>query len=734
MAGGSDPGASSDPAEGPGPVKDEVTISSSGMRRIASAARLVEPGALCLGRYRMGRLIGRGGYADVYQGVRVEDGLPVALKILATLPDGSNQRSRDRMLVEGHLALDLQHPNLVRYLDVGEEAGVLCLVMEFVDGGDAERLPRLHHGQVPAGIIARIGRDAARGLQALHDRDLLHRDVKPANLLLDAQGNCKVGDFGLLRPMQDAGSMTIDGNVVGTPAYIAPEQARSTRGSDHRADIYGLGASLHHLATGHPPHDHSNIWATLTSLVSDPFPDPRSLREDLPDDLARIIMKAGDKDPDKRYPTAAAMADDLAGFLAGIPLPQRTSQRIKRPVGAASTGPAVLLVDDDPLVRRLYAGRLKLDGFHIETAATVTEALESARRHRPAVVVLDLVLDPHLGQEDGTSALKRLRLLPGLESVPVLLFSNALAADARLKQVRDLGVTRILAKAATSPRELSLLLQEMLGFQAPAQEVPTDRQPATELDGVALIALAHLQAVLPGLGGNAPADSQAGILRGIVQTARGLSAAAAACGRLAMAAAAESTEHLARRLADDAEPITPSLHRTLSQAVTCLQSLALCPRLPGQPVWKPGKILVVVDDALASRYATKALTKANLPVVGAHHPADALMLLADHDFALLICDASLPDMSGEELVRRFRSHSRHRDLPIIFVTTTDGSTHRLADDSEADVISKPYLMAELAVKALVSCNLKVLNNIGWRPYMLHANRGTPCQTDQPNGR
>ncbi len=691
------PPESTGPAAGPG-AEGEVTISSSGMRRIATAARLVEPGATCLGRYRMGRLLGRGGYADVYQAVRIADGLPVALKILTPLPDGSNQRSRDRMLVEGHLALDLQHPNLVRYLDVGEDAGILCLVMELVDGGDAERLPRLHHGRVPAGIIARIGRDAARGLQALHDRDLLHRDVKPANLLLDAQGNCKVGDFGLLRPLEDAGSMTIDGNVVGTPAYIAPEQARSTRGSDHRADIYGLGASLHHLATGHPPHDHSNIWATLTSLVSDPFPDPRLLREDLPDDLARIIMKAGDKDPDKRYPNANAMADDLAGFLAGTPLPQRTSQRIKR--SGVGAGPTVLLVDDDPLVRRLYAGRLKLDGFHLETAATLAEALAAARRHPPAAVVLDLVLDPHLDQEDGASVLSRLRLLPGLAAVPVLVFSNALDGDARLQQVRELGVIRVLAKAATSPRELSTLLQELLGFQAPVQ-VTNDRQAAADLDGVALIALAHLQTLLPGLGGSAPAESQAGILRGIAQTARGLSAAAAACGRLAMAAAAEVTEHLVRRLDDAAEPITPSLHRTLGQAVDCLQSLALSPRQPGQPVWKPGKILVVDDDPLASRYATKALTKANLPVVTAHHPADALVLLADHDFALLICDASLPDMSGEELVRRFRSHSRHRNLPIIFVTTNAGTAHRLADGSEADAISKPYLMAELAVKALV---------------------------------
>jgi serine/threonine protein kinase len=355
----------------------------SGSRQAAKPDRLLKAGATCLGRYRIGQRIGRGGYAEVYRATRQEDGVEVALKVLLPRVDGGYQRSYDRMLIEGHLGLDLDHTNLVRYLEVGEEQGVLCLAMELVTGGDAERLPDQHGGRVPAGRIVEIGRDAARGLQAMHDHGLLHRDIKPANLLLDALGRCKIGDFGLLRPMEDLSRVTLDGNVVGTPAYLAPEQARRDHAADPRSDVYSLGATLHYLAVGRPPHDEPSIWATLSSLLTEPFPDPRQLRPDLPEDLARIIMTAGAKDPARRYQSAAGLADALDAFLSGSPLPQVLLERTPSVSAASSSGPAVLLVDDDPLVRRLYAGRLKLDGFRVESAASLDEALVAAARPPP---------------------------------------------------------------------------------------------------------------------------------------------------------------------------------------------------------------------------------------------------------------------------------------------------------------------------------------------------------------
>lgn len=677
----------------------EVTLSASGLRRAVAAEgeedRLLAPGAICLQRYRIGRRLGSGGYAEVYQATRLEDAVEVAVKALLPRSGAGHGRSRDRMLVEGHLALGLQHPHLVRYLEIGEDNGVLCLVMELVAGGDAEHLLGHHHGRVPAGIIAAVGRDAARGLQALHDLGLLHRDIKPANLLLTASGVCKIGDFGLVRPIEDDNSLTLDGNVVGTPAYLAPEQARKTPGSDHRADIYGLGASLHHLATGRPPHDSSSIWMTLTCLVTEPFPDPRRLRPDLPEDLARIIMTAGAKDPARRYNSAGALAEALDAFLAGAPQPLELPFHAAAVGASNGHGPAVLLVDDDPLVRRLYAGRLKLDGFHVESAATADEALVLAARTLPAVVVLDL----YLGREDGAAVLDRLRAMPGLGGVPVVVFSNALAEDARLRRVQDLGVTRILAKAATPPRALSSLLLDLLGMAEGRRQFPSDTHPLAEVQGVARTALAHLQALLPDLHHNDPGPVQGCILRGIADTARGLSAAAAASGLPAMAAVAEATDHLARRLAEDAEPITPSLQRTLSQAVGCLQALAARPACPGQPAWSPAQALVVDDDLLAARYAAKALGRARIPTLTAPGPEEALRLCQAQAFGLVVSDVGMPGMAGDAFALAVRQVHRH--TAIIFVTAGSDFTGLLADGSDCEVITKPYAMSELAVKALV---------------------------------
>jgi serine/threonine protein kinase/CheY-like chemotaxis protein len=677
------------------------TLSGSGLRRAVEAETAVEveepcllqPGSLCLEHYRIGRRLGRGGYAEVYQATCQEDGTEVAVKVLLPRSGPGHSRSRDRMLVEGHLALGLRHPQLVRYLKVGEDRGNLCLVMELVDGGDAEALPDRHHGLVPAAIIATLGRDAARGLQALHDLGLIHRDIKPANLLLDASGACKVGDFGLVRPIEDDNSMTLEGNVVGTPAFFAPEQARKTAGTDHRADIYGLGASLHFLATGRAPHHAPSLWMMLTSLVTEPFPDPRRLRPDLPEDLAHIIMSAGAKDPARRYQSAGALAEALEAFLVGAPQPQESLHHPAVTITSSGSGPAILLVDDDPLVRRLYAGRLKLDGFHVETAATADEAIAAAARTRPAAVVLDL----YLGSEDGTTVLGRLRSLPGLGGVPVVVFSNALADDTRLQQVQDLGVTRILAKAATPPRSLSALLLDLLGLTARPQQFPSDAHPVAEVHGVARTALAHLQALLPDL--RQAGAGQSRILRGIAETARGLSAAAAASDLPAMAAVAEGTDHLARRLAAEGEAITPSVQRTLMQAVNCLHFLAAQPAGFGATAWSPAQALVVDDDRLAARYASKALSKARIPTMTAHSPEEALRLCNEHAFGLVVSDVGMPGMSGDAFalaVRRF-----HRRESVIFVTTCRDFTGHLADGRTCEVIAKPYMMAELAVKALV---------------------------------
>jgi two-component system chemotaxis response regulator CheY len=282
----------------------------------------------------------------------------------------------------------------------------------------------------------------------------------------------------------------------------------------------------------------------------------------------------------------------------------------------------------------------------------------------------------------------------------VVVFSNALASDDRRHRVQSLGVTRILAKASTPPRLLSLLLNELLGMVEETRRLATDPEPVADLDGVARTALVHLGALLADLGRGNPVASQTSLLRGIAETARGVSSSAAASGRSALAAMAEGAEHLARRLADEDEAITSSLHRTLAQAVDRMRGLVsdLTPAAPAP--WRPGQTLVVDDDRLAAHYATKALEKVHVPVTTVHDPQAALRLLDEHAFSLLVSDVCMAGMAGDELAKRVRAHPRYATVPIIFVTACADFTFRLPDGTDSDVIAKPYQMAELAVKAL----------------------------------
>jgi CheY-like chemotaxis protein len=218
---------------------------------------------------------------------------------------------------------------------------------------------------------------------------------------------------------------------------------------------------------------------------------------------------------------------------------------------------------------------------------------------------------------------------------------------------------------------------------------------------VARTALAHLLLLLPDLGRTDSTERQQDILRSIAETARGLSAAAAASGLPAMAAAAEGTDHFARRLSNEEEPVTPSQCRTLRQAVSCLQALTARQPHPTHAAWTPGLTLIVDDVGLAARFANTALAKARIPTMTALDPHAALQLLDAQDFGLVVSDVRMAGMDGDAFALAVRAHRRHASVPIIFVTSCTDFTCRLPDGTECDVITKPYRMAELAVKALM---------------------------------
>jgi serine/threonine protein kinase len=211
------------------------------------------------GKYLVCTRIGKGAMGDILLAHHRLLGIPVALKVLSpTL--ATNAEFRERFLAEGRLAANIHHPSIVRVLDCDEREGWLYLVMEYIDGMSGQEL--LHSvGCMPERQALQAARRVAEGLQTAHDHGIIHRDVKPANVLFAKNGNVKLTDLGLARalaPRPDDTPVFENGAMVGTPLYMAPEQARGDNSHDHRADIYALGATLYHFLAGVPPfQDHS---------------------------------------------------------------------------------------------------------------------------------------------------------------------------------------------------------------------------------------------------------------------------------------------------------------------------------------------------------------------------------------------------------------------------------------------------------------------------------------------
>jgi serine/threonine-protein kinase len=249
-----------------------------------------------LGRYRLDRALGSGGMAIVYLAHDRELDRVVAVKRLAD--NLSHDRSfRDRFLREAQLAAPLSHPNVVRVYDFGHDPdGRPFIVMEYVEGGSlAEALAR-DGALTPARVVA-VARDCCAGLAYAHAAGLVHRDLKPQNLLLDLDGRVKIADFGIARTLDDGTSLTLTGSVLGTAGYLAPEQAGGSQVTA-AADIYGLGVTLHQLATGTMPGPDA--------------PQP------LPDPLRSAVAGCLDPDPARRPSAEAlsAMLDEPATLVA----------------------------------------------------------------------------------------------------------------------------------------------------------------------------------------------------------------------------------------------------------------------------------------------------------------------------------------------------------------------------------------------------------------------------------
>jgi tetratricopeptide (TPR) repeat protein len=283
--------------------------------------------------------LGRGGMGVVYKARQAALDRLVALKMLRDgALAGPEQLARFR--AEALAVARLRHPHIVHIYDVGEQDGRPFLALEFVEGGSLAQ--KLGGTPLPARRAAELVTTLARAVQHAHGQGIVHRDLKPANVLLATDGTPKVTDFGLAKRLDGGAGLTGSGQLLGTPSYMAPEQAEGGSGAvGPSADVYALGAILYECLTGRPPFVAATALETLEQVQSrEPVP-PRLLQPEVPRDLETVCLKCLDKEPGRRYASAEALADDLGRFLAGEPVRARPLGRLGRLGRWARREPAV---------------------------------------------------------------------------------------------------------------------------------------------------------------------------------------------------------------------------------------------------------------------------------------------------------------------------------------------------------------------------------------------------------
>ncbi|MFP6600984.1 MAG: serine/threonine-protein kinase, partial [Pirellulaceae bacterium] len=283
--------------------------------------------------------LGRGGMGVVYQARDQKLKRIVAIKMILSGVHASEE-DMQRFQVEAEAVAKLQHPNIVQIFEVGEHKGNPYISLEYQEGGGLDK--KIEGTPQNVEESAQLIETLARAMQVAHSQDIIHRDLKPANILLSADGEPKITDFGLAKRMDEDSNQTKSGAVMGTPSYMAPEQASSSNQTlSPAADTYALGAILYHLVTGRPPFRAETQLDTLMQVISDEPLPPRRLNNKIAADLETICLKCLQKDISRRYLSAEELAEDLRRFLAGEPIAARPVTGLERTWKWARRRPAV---------------------------------------------------------------------------------------------------------------------------------------------------------------------------------------------------------------------------------------------------------------------------------------------------------------------------------------------------------------------------------------------------------
>ncbi len=296
--------------------------------------------------FRIEGKLGKGGMGVVMAATQLNLNRKVAMKFLPRLRFRVTEVF-DRFKREAKTLARLDNPYVVPIYELFESKGHLCIVMGYAEGGSVRQLLK-REGRLNEEHAAALAQQTALGLWSASREGIVHRDIKPGNLLLDKNGRIRIADFGLAKQLDESQRLTHDGSILGTPAYISPEQWNGTTTPDHRSDLYSLGCTLFEMLTGRPPFETRARHQVIKQHILDTPPDVRESRPEISDGLAAIVARLLEKDPDKRFQTGVELAEALESFAMPWKRRQLSSDELPLPVPLTETPSGTLAVAAAP--------------------------------------------------------------------------------------------------------------------------------------------------------------------------------------------------------------------------------------------------------------------------------------------------------------------------------------------------------------------------------------------------
>jgi predicted Ser/Thr protein kinase len=374
-----------------------------------------------IGRYEVTRLLGKGGMGEVYLGRDPFFDREVAIKtIRLDAPGfaGREEEARARFLREAKITGHLQHPHIVVVYEFGQEQSVLFLAMEYIGGGSLSDLLGRRDISFHLHNRLRLAAEVADALAYAHGSGVLHRDVKPANILLTPQGHAKVADFGIGKLLEGDVNLTHTGEMIGSPAYMSPEQMRGEK-VDHRSDIFSLGIVLYQLLTGHKPFPAETLTSLVFQVLSQEPPDPLTLNPSIPPNALAVLQRCLSKERDSRYQDCATLAEDLRALVPTASAPTGVT-------GALDLRQAALaseILEQLPARSDQVTGQLAATHERSETIATA----EPAKSDEPAKARAATVAMPAPGAESTVHQPAETRKRPATVAIATVVGAVVLA-------------------------------------------------------------------------------------------------------------------------------------------------------------------------------------------------------------------------------------------------------------------------------------------------------------------